>query len=97
MSARQRNAEPRLTPHSTLSHQYNALKDRACDDPRILDPRRLHEAMGRRPRRLRLRYRDRVRGAETGFECYFVKPVGVNDIVSVLEERVIEPLFAGAR
>ena len=30
-----------------LTKTYNALKDPACEDPRILDLRRLHEEMDR--------------------------------------------------
>jgi signal transduction histidine kinase/CheY-like chemotaxis protein len=36
---------------------------------------------------------DRLRAADAGFDCHFVKPVSIDDIVLVLDERVV----AGAR
>ena len=31
---------------------------------------------------------DRLRAADAGFDCHFVKPVSVEDIVRVLDQRV---------
>ena len=34
---------------------------------------------------------DRLRAADAGFDCHFVKPVSVHDLVLVLDERVVAP------
>jgi signal transduction histidine kinase len=36
--------------------------------------------------------KDRLRSADAGFDCHFVKPVSVGDLVRVLDERVVGPL-----
>jgi CheY-like chemotaxis protein len=33
--------------------------------------------------------KDRLRAADAGFDCHFVKPVSVRDLVLVLDERVV--------
>jgi len=33
---------------------------------------------------------DRLRAADAGFDCHFVKPVSVRDIVQVIDQRIIE-------
>jgi DNA-binding response OmpR family regulator len=33
--------------------------------------------------------RDRMRAADAGFDCHFVKPVSVHDLLQVLDERVV--------
>ena len=35
---------------------------------------------------------DRLRAADAGFDCHFVKPVSVHDLVLVLDERVVAPM-----
>jgi signal transduction histidine kinase/ActR/RegA family two-component response regulator len=35
--------------------------------------------------------RDRVRAAEAGFNCHFVKPVRLEDLLTVLDQRVVSP------
>lgn len=37
------------------------------------------------------RQQDRKRAADAGFDCHFVKPVSVHDLVLALDERVIRP------
>jgi CheY-like chemotaxis protein len=37
------------------------------------------------------RPQDRSRAAAAGFDCHFVKPVSVHDLVLVLDERVVAP------
>jgi CheY-like chemotaxis protein len=34
--------------------------------------------------------KDRLKAAESGFDCHFVKPVSVHDLVRVLDERVVD-------
>jgi signal transduction histidine kinase/ActR/RegA family two-component response regulator len=41
--------------------------------------------------------RDRARAADAGFDCHFVKPVSVYDLVSVLDQRVVAAALGGAR
>jgi len=33
--------------------------------------------------------KDRLRAADAGFNCHFVKPVSVHDLVLVLDQRVV--------
>ncbi|HEX3481824.1 MAG TPA: response regulator [Kofleriaceae bacterium] len=33
--------------------------------------------------------KDRQRAADAGFDCHFVKPVSVQDLVTVLDQRVV--------
>jgi signal transduction histidine kinase/ActR/RegA family two-component response regulator len=33
--------------------------------------------------------KDRLRAAESGFDCHFVKPVSVHDLVTVLDQRIL--------
>jgi CheY-like chemotaxis protein len=33
--------------------------------------------------------KDRLRAADAGFDCHFVKPVSVRDLVRVLDQRVV--------
>jgi signal transduction histidine kinase len=40
------------------------------------------------------RQQDRLRAADAGFDCHFVKPVSVHDLVLVLDERVVAPARA---
>jgi CheY-like chemotaxis protein/anti-sigma regulatory factor (Ser/Thr protein kinase) len=35
--------------------------------------------------------KDRLRAADAGFDCHFVKPVKVRDLVQVLDQRVVNP------
>jgi DNA-binding response OmpR family regulator len=35
--------------------------------------------------------KDRLRAADAGFDCHFVKPVSVRDLVKVLDQRVVNP------
>jgi CheY-like chemotaxis protein len=35
---------------------------------------------------------DRLRAADAGFDCHFVKPVRVRDLVQVLDQRVVNPM-----
>ena len=35
--------------------------------------------------------KDRLRAADAGFDCHFVKPVSVQDLVHVLDQRVVSP------
>jgi CheY-like chemotaxis protein/anti-sigma regulatory factor (Ser/Thr protein kinase) len=34
---------------------------------------------------------DRLRAADAGFDCHFIKPVSVQDLVSALDQRVVGP------
>ncbi len=34
--------------------------------------------------------KDRMRAADAGFDCHFVKPVSVRDLVQVLDQRVVK-------
>jgi CheY-like chemotaxis protein len=34
--------------------------------------------------------RDRLRAADAGFDCHFVKPVSIRDLVLVLDQRVVD-------
>jgi len=36
--------------------------------------------------------KDRLRAADAGFDCHFVKPVRVRDLVQVLDQRVVNPM-----
>jgi CheY-like chemotaxis protein len=35
--------------------------------------------------------KDRLRAVDAGFDCHFVKPVSVRDLVKVLDQRVVSP------
>ena len=35
--------------------------------------------------------KDRLRAADAGFDCHFVKPVSVRDLIKVLDLRVVSP------
>jgi CheY-like chemotaxis protein len=37
--------------------------------------------------------KDRLRAAEAGFDCHFVKPVSVRDLVLVLDQRVVSTML----
>jgi signal transduction histidine kinase/ActR/RegA family two-component response regulator len=39
---------------------------------------------------------DRLRAADAGFDCHFVKPVSVQDLVNVLDQRVVRSEFPRA-
>jgi signal transduction histidine kinase/CheY-like chemotaxis protein len=40
--------------------------------------------------------KDRARAAQAGFDCHFVKPVSVRDLVLVLDQRVVSAVLPGS-
>ena len=41
--------------------------------------------------------KDRERAADAGFDCHFVKPVSVRDLVGILDERVVPSINSAAK
>jgi DNA-binding response OmpR family regulator len=59
----------------------NALREQHGEDPTLI------AATGYGQQK------DRMRATEAGFDCHFVKPVSVRDLVSVLDQRVVSTVL----